>query len=184
MSHLSILDPEEEEKLDSDELSKILIKRVLLAQKSKVSVNDQYKIDYQSMLNDAKEGRLTFPVSRSELDHRASVFSLRRSQMGNATRELGKGVMSSVASVASIAQAGMQGAANAAQAGMQGAANVAQAGIQGASLVIPSGRTLPAATSTTSAAMPSVKEESGELGVAEEGLEVPVETVREQDDGF
>lgn len=103
MSHIPILDPEEEEKLDPHELSSVLIKRAKLAQKSKVSVNDQYKIDYQEMLNEAQDGKIEFPVTRAELDHRASIFTLRAAKMGAATRDLGAGMVSSVASVASTA---------------------------------------------------------------------------------
>lgn len=88
MSNLPIIDPEEEEKLDPHELSDILIKRVLLARKARVPINNQYKIDYQETLKDVKDGKCSFPLTHSELDHRASTFQLRKSAMGAATRNL------------------------------------------------------------------------------------------------
>lgn len=221
MGHIPILDPAEEEKLDPHELSSILIKRAKLAQKSKVSVNDQYKIDYQEMLNEAQDGKIEFPVTRAELDHRASIFTLRAAQakMGAATRDLGMG-MASVASVASTATgtaaAGIQhslasagsvasgaaagvtqgvkhvatgaghvatdaaaGAAHAATGAITGAMHAAAGAVHAATHLSNAPQMTPRIA--TGPTMPSLDEEgNGE----DQGMEIPVETVSERDDGF
>jgi hypothetical protein len=74
MSHLPILDPEEEEKLAPHELSDVLIKRVFAAKKAKVSVNDQYKVDYQKTLKDVQNGNVEWPVKSEEMMRRRSAF--------------------------------------------------------------------------------------------------------------
>lgn len=74
MSHIPIIEPEEEEKLDPQELSNILLTRVFLARKADVPVNYQYKTDFQETLKDVKDGAVSYPLTHSELTHRAGVF--------------------------------------------------------------------------------------------------------------
>lgn len=77
MSHLPILDPEEEEKLAPHELSDVLVKRVLAASKAKVSVNDLYTVDYQGTLRDVQQGKVEWPLKHKEMMRRKSRFGAR-----------------------------------------------------------------------------------------------------------
>ena len=80
MSHLPILDPEEEEKLNPNQLSDVLIMRVLTAKKAKVSVNDQYTVDYQETLRDVQDGKVEWPLKPDEMRRRKSTFTQSQSQ--------------------------------------------------------------------------------------------------------
>jgi hypothetical protein len=94
MSSLPILDPDEEEKLAPDELSDVLIKRVFAAKKAKVSVNDQYKVDYQRTLKDVQDGNVEWPLKAEEMMRRRTIF-LTGSQQ-SAARHLGYNAAGSV----------------------------------------------------------------------------------------
>lgn len=82
MSDLPILDPEEEEKRKPSELSELLIKRTQLSRKVNVPIDGQYTIDYQLLLRDAAEGKVSFPIRRAEVDRRASQMTLMKKQSG------------------------------------------------------------------------------------------------------
>jgi hypothetical protein len=103
MSHLPILDPEEEEKLSPTELSDVLIKRVLAARKAKVCVNDQYKVDYQEALKDVQHGKVEWPLKPEEMTRRRTEF-LRESH-ARGVRHLNYNVADSVVTAAGENQA-------------------------------------------------------------------------------
>ena len=99
MSHIPIIEPEEEEKLDPQELSNVLLTRVLLARKADVPVNYQYKTDFQETLKDVKDGAVSYPLTHSELTHRASVFRASTSTAGAASIGMTAGVNKGVQSL-------------------------------------------------------------------------------------
>ena len=99
MSHFPIIEPEEEEKLDPQELSNVLLARVLLARKADVPVNYQYKTNFQETLKDVKDGAVSYPLTHSELTHRATVFRASMSAVGTAPRGVAAGVNKGVQSL-------------------------------------------------------------------------------------
>ena len=165
MSHIPIIDPEEEEKLSPQELSDVLIKRVFLARKADVPVNYQYKTDFQDMLQDVKTGKLSFPLTQSELTHRAGVY---RASTVSTAGVVGKGVQS-------VGQAGKA---------LGKLVTTSIGSVPGSKVVTDSIQSL--ASHGKKQQMPDVPEDVEE-DEAEDmaGFEVDVsEPEREQDDGF
>lgn len=74
MSSIPIFESGDVEDMEPWELSDALISRTLVAKKTDISINGQYKIDYQEILRDVEEGKITFPISAQELDRRNKLF--------------------------------------------------------------------------------------------------------------
>lgn len=84
MADMPILPEEEEVKLNPHQLSDALIQRARLARKMNVDVMKQYRVDYQELIRDVEEGRVSFPITESEFDLRASrMMTMRREQLAS-----------------------------------------------------------------------------------------------------
>ena len=78
MADIPIIPEEEEEKMNPQQLSDALLYRYRIAKRMKVDVMRQYTVDYQELIHDVEEGKVTFPISAMEYDARASSLTLRR----------------------------------------------------------------------------------------------------------
>ena len=78
MADIPIIPEEEEEKMNPQQLSDALLYRYRIAKRMKVDVMRQYTVDYQELIHDVEERKVTFPISAMEYDARASSLTLRR----------------------------------------------------------------------------------------------------------
>jgi hypothetical protein len=91
MSSIPIFESDDVEDMEPWELSDALISRTLVAKKTDISINGQYKIDYQEILRDVEEGKITFPISAQELDRRNRMFLRNRLRKGQRNLEASNG---------------------------------------------------------------------------------------------